>query len=194
MSSEFTELIARLRAGDARAAEELLRQYERVVRLEVRHRLRDSRLRRVFDSVDICQSVLGSFFVRASLGEYDLDDPADLVKLLVGITQNKVAEQVRKERRQCRDYRRAETLDEGTQGLAASDPSPSDIVGGEELRQAALRELSEEERLVAERRSLGRTWDEIAAELGGTAQARRQQQHRAIARVVTRLGLDEEGA
>ena len=41
----------------------------------MRIHLRDVRLRRVLDSTDICQSVLASFFVRAALGQYDLDTP-----------------------------------------------------------------------------------------------------------------------
>ena len=192
MPTDFADLIARLRAGDARAAEELFRQYEPVIRMEVRRNMRDSRLRRTFDSLDVCQSVLGSFFVRASLGQYDLDDPAEVVKLLVGMARNKVAFQARKERRQCRDNRRVQSLDDQHQTPAAG-LSPSQVVAGEELHQAIQQELSEEERQLAERRSLGRSWDDIAAELGGTAQARRKQLERAIARVVARFGLDGDG-
>jgi RNA polymerase sigma-70 factor (ECF subfamily) len=192
MPGDLTELIARVRAGDPRAAEELVRRYEPAIRMEVRRQMRDSRLRRAFDSVDICQSVLGSFFVRAALGQYELDDPAEVVKLLVGMAQNKVAEQARKERRQCRDNRRVQPL--GEQQLQAPDasPSPSQIVAGEELLQAARQELSEEERQLADLRAAGRSWDEVAAELGGTPQARRKQLERALARVVQRFGLNEE--
>jgi RNA polymerase sigma-70 factor (ECF subfamily) len=193
MPSEFADLIARVRAGDHRAAEELVRQYEPVIRMEVRRRMRDPRLRRSFDSLDVCQSVLGSFFVRASLGQFDLDDPAEVVKLLVGMAHNKLAFQVRKERRQCRDHRRVQALDDGHLELAAGGPSPSQLVAGEELLQAVRQELSEEERQLADRRARGRGWAEIAAELGGTAEGRRKQLERAIARVAGRFGLDEEG-
>ena len=154
--------------------------------------MRDPRLRRAFDSLDVCQSVLGSFFVRASLGQYDLDDPSEVVKLLVGMARNKVAGQVRKERRQRRDNRRVEALGDRPIDPPASDPSPSQIVAGEELLQAARQELSEEERQLAERRALGQSWEAIAVELGGTAQGRRKQLERAIARVVERFGLNEE--
>src|ERR1700722_2072069 len=130
--------------------------------MQVRRQMRDPRLRRAFDSLDVCQSVLGSFFVRASLGQYDLDDPAEIVKLLVGMARNKVAEQARKERRQRRDNRRVKTLgDQAVEPLAAG-PSPSQIVAGEELLQAARKELSEEERQLADRRALGQRWDAIA--------------------------------
>jgi RNA polymerase sigma-70 factor (ECF subfamily) len=77
--NSFAELIHRIRNGDARAAEELVRRYEPAIRLEVRMRLGDVRLRRAFDSMDICQSVLGSFFVRAVAGQYDLNEPEQLM-------------------------------------------------------------------------------------------------------------------
>src|SRR4051794_2951522 len=84
---EYLRFIRRVRDGDGRAAEELVRRYEPEIRLEVRTwlRLRDPRLRRVFDSMDICQSVMASFFVRAAIGEYELDEPRQLIRLLVGM-------------------------------------------------------------------------------------------------------------
>jgi RNA polymerase sigma-70 factor (ECF subfamily) len=191
MPTEFTELIARLRSGDARAAEELVRQYEPVIRMEVRRQMRDPRLRRAFDSLDVCQSVLGSFFVRASLGQYDLDDPAEVIKLLVGMAHNKLAGQVRRERRQCRDNRRVQEMGDQQLQTPATGPSPSEVVAGEELLQAARKQLTDEERELADRRSRGQSWEQIAAEMGGTAQARRKQLERAIARVMERFGLDE---
>ena len=54
---------------------ELVRDFEPAIRMEVHCRLRDQRLRRAFDSLDICQSVLASFFVRAASGQYELDTP-----------------------------------------------------------------------------------------------------------------------
>ncbi len=191
MPSAFANLIARVRAGDPRATEELVRQYEPVIRMEVRRKMRDPRLRRAFDSLDVCQSVLGSFFVRAALGQYNLDDPAEVVHLLVGMARNKLAFQVRKERRQCRDNRRVQALDDHPVEVAAREPSPSQVIAGEELLQAARQELTEEERQLAERRAHGQSWDAIAADLGGTAQARRKQLERAIARIVERFGLRE---
>jgi hypothetical protein len=62
------------RGGDGDAAAELVRRYELAIRRVVRLRLTDVRLRRAFDSMDVCQSVLGSFFVRAASGQYDLSN------------------------------------------------------------------------------------------------------------------------
>src|SRR5215470_11467705 len=94
----FADFLGRVRAGDEQAAAELVRRYESAVRIEVRMRLADSRLRRVFDSMDLCQSVLASFFVRVAAGQYELERPEQLVRLLVTIARNKVAFQARRQR------------------------------------------------------------------------------------------------
>jgi RNA polymerase sigma-70 factor (ECF subfamily) len=193
MADEFADFVRRIRAGDARAAEELIRQYERAVRMEVRLRLSDPRLNRVLDSMDVCQSVLASFFLRAAGGQYDLNEPADLIKLLVVMARNKVANQVRKERTQRRDNRRVQGGDPVEFEAAAAGPSPSQVIAGEELLEKFRQRLSDEERQLAERRANGMGWNEIAAELGGTGQGRRKQLERAIARVSQELGLEEEG-
>jgi RNA polymerase sigma-70 factor (ECF subfamily) len=63
--NNFADFLRRVRAGDGQAAAELVRRCESAVRVAVRMRLADSRLRRVVDTMDLCQSVLASFFVRA---------------------------------------------------------------------------------------------------------------------------------
>src|ERR1700730_3147059 len=88
--SGFTEFLRRIRSGDEEAAAELVRRYEPLIRREVRMRLTDPRLCRLFDSGDICQSVLLSFFVRAATGQYRLEQPRDLRNLLVAMAQNKL--------------------------------------------------------------------------------------------------------
>ena len=186
----FAEFIRRIRAGDAQAAEELVRRYESVIRVEVRHRLSDPRLRRLFDSMDISQSVLASFFVRAGTGQYELDEPAQLVKLLVGMTRNKLAFQARKQRALRRDNRRVHALDAESYDVVASDPSPSQLVADRELLETFRQRLSEEERELADLRAQGRDWAHIAAAVGGTAQGRRKQLARAVDRVAKELGLD----
>ena len=187
----FADFIRRIRAGDAQAATELVQQYEPVIRLEVKLRLSDPRLRRLFDSMDICQSVLASFFVRAALGHYDLEEPGQLVKLLVGMARNKLAFHARHERRQRRDHRRLEAVGEKQLEAAGACPSPSQQIAARELLQAFRGRLSAEERALADRRAQGNTWADIAAELGGTPQARRKQLARAVERAAQQLGLDE---
>jgi RNA polymerase sigma-70 factor (ECF subfamily) len=188
----FTDLIRRVRSGDQRAAAELVQQYEPEIRREVRVRLHDPRLRRVLDSMDICQSVLGSFFVRVASGQFELNRPDELIRLLMTMTRNKVVRQVRRLRTQRRDDRRNDPIDSQELETLSDGPGPSEIVAGAELLQAFRDRLTPEERIIVDRRSEGRAWSEIAAELGGSANARRKQFARAAARAARELGLDEE--
>jgi RNA polymerase sigma-70 factor (ECF subfamily) len=190
-SFSFEELMRRVRSGDGAAATELVHKYEPAIRMEVRRRLRDPRLHRVLDSMDVCQSVLASFFVRATAGEYDLDQPDQLIRLLIVMTRNKVAYQARKHHAQRRDQRRVEPIDGAELQLAGGEPTPSRIIAGQDLLQQFRDRLTEEERRLADLRAQGRQWEEIATELGGTAQARRRQLTRAADRVLQELGLDE---
>jgi DNA-directed RNA polymerase specialized sigma24 family protein len=184
----FAEFLGRVRAGDEEAARELVCKYEAAIRLEVRVRLRQQRLRRHFDSMDVCQSVLGSFFVRAALGQFDLDRPEELFNLLVAMTRNKLAYQVRKQRAKKRDCRRV--ADVPVQEVEAGAPGPGQVAAGREALEQFRARLSAEERRLADLRAQGRAWAEIAQCLGGTPQGRRMQLARAADRVARELGLE----
>ena len=188
--TSFHDLIARVRAGDGAAATELVRRYEPAIRRIVRLRLTDSRLRRAFDSMDVCQSVLGSFFVRAALGQYDLAHPDQLLKLLAQMARHKVTDQMRHERADRRDMARLVSEDDATE-VAGGDASPSRQVAGQELLAEVRKRLSAEERELAEMRSQGREWADIAKERGDSAEALRKRLARALDRVAQELGLDE---
>jgi RNA polymerase sigma-70 factor (ECF subfamily) len=185
------ELIRRVRRGDERAAAELVERFEPLIRQRVRIglRMQDGRLRRVFDSMDICQSVLASFFVRAAAGQYDLEEPGQLVALLSRMARNKLSHRVAEQQAMRRDVRRAGGDDPGL--VAAGDPGPERQAAGRDLLAELRRRLGPEERRIAERRAEGAGWAEIAAELGGTGEARRKQLVRALDRVASELGLDD---
>jgi RNA polymerase sigma factor (sigma-70 family) len=191
MDKSFDTFIQKVRGGDEQAAAELVRQYESEIRREVRLRLRDSRLRRDFDSVDICQSVLASFFVRAALGQYELEEPQQLVKLLVAMTRNKLIGKVRKMQSQTRDHRRIDGEGQHKLQAVAKGPTPSELAIGSELLQEFRKRMTREEWQLADRRSQGLPWNQIASELGGTAESLRKQLARAVDRVSGELGLDE---
>jgi RNA polymerase sigma-70 factor (ECF subfamily) len=185
----FANFMQRIRAGDQEAAAELVRQYEPAIRLEVRLHLFEPELQRAFDSMDVCQSVLASFFVRAAAGQFDIERPEDLMTVLVVMAQRKLVSRVRKERAQRRDQRRREPL-EGND-LCAADPSPGSWLVYKDLLQAVRAGLSPDERQLADLRGAGYSWPEIAERLGGTAVQRRKQLGRALDRVSAELGLDE---
>jgi RNA polymerase sigma-70 factor (ECF subfamily) len=190
----FRALLRRVRAGDETAAAELVRQYEPAIRRAVRARL-DARLGRLIDSVDICQSVLANFFVRFGAGQFEVEEPQQLLKLLVVMARNRVLDQARKQKAGRRDQRR-QVADggEALEGVAAEEATPSRVVASRELLHRLRQELSTDERFLADQRAQGREWAEIAAEVGAKPDALRMKLNRAVDRVARRLGLEEVAA
>ncbi len=190
-ANSFKELMVRVRAGNQEAAAELVKRYEPAIRRAVRFRLAGSRLASYLDSMDICQSVLASFFVRASVGQYEIQEPGQLVKLLGAMARKKLACQARAQHRQRRDRRRVfgGELDEAL--IAANEPSPSQNVAGQELILAAERLLSADERQLLTLRKDGLEWNDIAERMGGAPEALRKKLARAVERVAHQLHLDD---
>jgi RNA polymerase sigma-70 factor (ECF subfamily) len=141
--------------------------------------------------MDICQSVLASFFLRAASGQYEIETPGQLLKLLAAMARNKLAFQARKHRAQCRDHRRLSTGDDA-EVLAGTEASPERQVAAHELLAEVQRRLSAEERQLVELRQQGLGWAEIAERVQGSAEALRKQMTRALDRVASELGLDED--
>jgi RNA polymerase sigma-70 factor (ECF subfamily) len=189
--ASFLDLMRRVRAGDQQASAELVRRYEPAIRVAVRVRLNDSHLRRTFDSMDICQSVLGRFFVRAALGQFELESPDQLLKLLVTMARNRLTNYALREQAARRDCRRTEPVPAGKGELADPGPSPSEVVADRELVQAFRSRLSEKERQIAEHRALGKSWKDIAATAGGSPDALRMHFGRAVDRVAQEMGLED---
>jgi len=188
----FAEFLRRIRRGDEQAAIELVQRYGSLIRREIRLGIRNRRLNRAFDSVDVCQSVLASFFVRAATGQYDLESPEQMAKLLMSMARNKLASLARREQRLRRDMRRiVSTQDEVLEQVVDTEGSPSEIVLQRELIDRMRSELTDDERRIADLRVEGMDWNEVAERLGGSAQARRMQLARGIERAAERLGLEE---
>jgi RNA polymerase sigma-70 factor (ECF subfamily) len=191
-AEDFRTLLRRVRAGDAEAAEELVRQYEPAIRRFVRLRLTDPRLRRFLDSMDVCQSVLANFFVRAAAGQFELDSPEQLLALLATMARHRVLDHARDNRAARRDNRRLEAGGDGAlQGVADAAETPSQAVAARDLLGEVRRRLRPEERRLMELRAEGRPWAEIAASVGGSPEALRKTLERGVRRVSAELGLDE---
>jgi RNA polymerase sigma-70 factor (ECF subfamily) len=186
-------LLDRIRAGDQQAASELVRRYEPVLRRAVRLRLRDRQLRRLLDSSDICQVVFLRFFVRVATGQYDLDTPEQVLKLLATMARHQVINDALHEQAAKRDCRRLVGAPAEEREAAAPGSSPSQHVAAAELLEKARHLLGPGEWYLLQLRKEGREWAEIARLLGGTAEGLRKQLARAIARVSRALNLVEVG-
>jgi RNA polymerase sigma-70 factor (ECF subfamily) len=188
--TSFADLILRVRSGDEPAAAELVRRYEPAIRRSARLRL-NPRLRRSFDSMDLCQAVLCSFFVRVAAGQYEVDAPEQLLKLLGTMVRNKLSKLARHEHADRRDQRRVAVSGDEVYDISKDQASPSRQVSAREMLEEVQRRLSDEERKLLQLRQEGLDWVAIAAAVGGGPEARRKQLARAVERVGGELGLDE---
>jgi RNA polymerase sigma-70 factor (ECF subfamily) len=186
----FDELLQRVRRGESQAADELVRKYESAIRVAIRTRLSDPALRRQFDSMDVCQSVLASFFVRASAGQYDLTEPRQLVALLTRMAQNKLAMRARGQFRQRRDVRRDIGGAYVSEQIADTAPGPYQKAVDRELVSRAYELMDADVRQIADHRARGENWKVIAAQMGGTADARRKQFVRAMDDIAQALEIE----
>jgi RNA polymerase sigma-70 factor (ECF subfamily) len=190
LEQPFDELLRRVRLGEASAAYELVRRYESAVRVAIRTRLSDPALRQQFDSMDICQSVLASFFLRAAAGQYDLHEPGQLVALLTKMAQNKLAMHARDQYRQRRDVRRVTRIADDWTAPADKAPGPEQQAINRDLLKRAYELMEPDVRQIADCRVRGTNWSDIAAELGGTADSRRKQFRRAMDGIAQSLEIE----
>ena len=188
--SRFEALLQRVRAGEEEAAAEFVRIYEPHVRRVVRARMRIARLRRVADSSDFCQAVMGSFLVRAAMGQYAVADSDQMRYLLGRIARNKVADLVR------RPEYRVGAVPVAALGVPGVEPiavgaGPASRLAWNELLEAVRDRLSAGERQVSELRAQGLAWAEVADRLGEKPDAVRNRLNRALKRIASELGLEE---
>ena len=167
---EFERLMVQTREGDESAARELVRLYEPEIRRAARLRLTDPKLRRIVDSIDICQSVFGRFFRNATNGSFELESSQQLLGLLITMTRNRVIDL---HRRQTALKRRVDDSDSDVSSnlnnLVFDSPGPRSAAAAKELLTEVRSRLGPEELEIADRRTAGNSWKEIAAEMNQSA-------------------------
>lgn len=190
----FQSLVRRMRGGDADAAEELVRLYEADLRIIARVRLFDPRLRQLVDSMDICQSIFGNFFARAYAGQFDIDSPDQLKKLLSKMVRNKVTDYARRSQAQRRKVTRELKQDVGElEGTMLIDPQPSvaSLFAAKDIADEFRRRMTDDEQEILERRLKDLNWEEIGKAQNANADAIRKKFTRAIDRIAVELGIDD---
>jgi RNA polymerase sigma factor (sigma-70 family) len=187
----FATLIERLRSGDNDAARSMLVRYEPALRRIIAMRLMDRKLRGIIDAEDICQSVFGSLFVRLGLGEYEIDDESDLLRLLATMVRNKVVSKKRRRTLEKRDDIRACLHERQAENRTGSEESPSALLVYDEMLRAAERLILPEERELIALRKQGVAWNDIATRLGDDPERLRKRMARTVDLVIEQLGLDE---
>ena len=192
-STDFARLFDQIQSGDEAAARELVQKYEKELLREVRRRLRDPTLRRVLDSMDICQSVLANFFPRAADRQFALRSPEDLKGLLIEMVKNKICDHARAQKTQKRDTQRMHSQSVDELALADSDETPSMVLSKKEALERVRERLSPAELQIAELWCDGQSWESISARIRESPEALRKRFERAIKRVRAELGLPEGG-
>src|SRR5208283_5590445 len=103
-------------------------------------------------------------------------------KLLVAMSRRKLVDRAREHGAARRDFRR-EQGSKVVENLTSPDHDPAKQAAARELLQEFRVRLSKEERDLADRRALGQRWEQIAAEVGGSPDARRKELARALDRI-----------
>jgi DNA-directed RNA polymerase specialized sigma24 family protein len=188
----FEELILAVRARDESAAAELVRRFEPKIARAVRVPMQRLRLYRLLDPADITQTVLARFFAHATAGDFQLHGPHQVQKLLLTMARKQVLSEARRYLASRRDNRRLDESysEEKLNTLVDRNPSPSMVAMVNELLREMYRLFTPQERFVADQRSLGRSWEDLATEVGGSAEGQRKKFERALERVARHLGVD----
>jgi RNA polymerase sigma-70 factor (ECF subfamily) len=157
-------LLERFRRGHQDAATQIYLRYAERLRALARARCgRD--LARLVDADDIVQAVFGSFFRRASAGQYDVPDGEELWKLFLVLALNRIRSVGSYHRAAKRDVR----LTCGNEGAALGSQVQADDTPSHFLRLAihdALQRLPGQHREMIELRIQGHEVAEIAAKTG----------------------------
>jgi DNA-directed RNA polymerase specialized sigma24 family protein len=163
---ELQALISRALHGDEAASTELVVRLQPVILRAVRVHLspRDP-LRRLFDSTDICQSVLVRFLARAGASAISFDNPAGVRALLEEMAAAKFIDKRREAAARRRDYRRDEAGGWRVFDEPDNKAGPDQIAQRRELYQEVRRRLSTREQAMAELWMSGHTFVEIAAKV-----------------------------
>ncbi len=165
--SDIELLMARARAGDNAAWEELFHTcYPKVIRV-VRTRLNPP-MRSLYDSTDFASDVMKS--LAENLDRLDFDSIDSLMAFLAQVARQKVIDEYRKantlKRKIDRQQPLAATDASGGAGLASGSPTPSKFAQADETHAGLLHGTSREQREIIEMRRDGYSNEEISRRVG----------------------------
>lgn len=191
IEENFEKFLAALRKGDEKAVGELIRICEPQLRRIARARLAEGNLRRQADSMDIVQSVLTSFLRHAAAGDFAIETPDQLLKLLRTMALNRLRDLARKGGGDGRNRSVAEHSPSASRvsKIVAGGPTPSEHLVLEDFLEQFLLGLSPEGQQIHRWRTWGWSWAEIASELNAPPNTIRIRFARETLRVARELGL-----
>jgi len=166
---ESDDLLRQLREGDPRGPEALFQRY--AVRLA---RLAEQHLSRKFagrlDGEDVVQSVFRTFFQHYARGDFQIDNSAEIWRLLVTLTRRKARAQARRHLAGKRDAA-AEVADPNALAEPADqEPCPADAAELVDQIESLLRGLPDLYCHVLEKRLQGHAVADVAEQLAVSRQ------------------------
>ena len=152
-------------------------------------RLTDPQLRRLLDSTDVCQSVLGNFFGRAVSGQFDINDPKQLIGLLVTMARNRITNHALEQQAARRDHRRHRLISDGRHEPVDPQPGPGSAAEGRDLLEAVRASCHPKSGRSPNSGPSGNAWADIGAKIGAGPTRLRVRLGRAFDRVRRELRL-----
>lgn len=176
-------LLLRMRQGDAEAFNELYAHYHSELARFIRIRLLDGKVGRYLSESDIFQSVFVRLYVKVIAGQYILETPEDLERLLRRMIGNRIIDAKRKKID-------GETVGNGEallQGMENGTAEAPERLANQDFAQWVLDQMTEEERTISVMRCDGHSWESIGNAIGKSAEAARKTLHRAVERITKQL-------
>ena len=189
--NQFQHLLRLVRSGNPNAISKFLAEYEPFVRRAMRFRLARASLQSAADSVDVCQSVFGSLFIRLVAGEYELATEEDLNKLLYSIANNKFLALQRRELAKRRDRRLTVSLDTRVEIADKRQVTPERSLSLVELMTKFESNLEPDEWQLYQLRKQGQSWHSIATQVDEDPIVLRKRLSRAVRRVALALRIED---
>jgi RNA polymerase sigma-70 factor (ECF subfamily) len=147
-------------------------------------------MRRLLDSLDVCQSVFAKFFDCVGAGKYELHHPRQLQQLLLKFANNKLLDHFRKQGA-ARHGGGVRVEGETVDWVADTTAQPTAAVENRELVDLLRSRLSADEQGLLDQWMNGEDWPAIAVLTGSSAEAVRKRFTRAIDRAAKELGWEE---
>jgi hypothetical protein len=176
---EFQKFVEILQSGDAEAVDRLLSDFDPFLRRAIRRRLFDGRARRIADTGDILQSLLKDFLAREQTEEAAMS-ARKLRAYLAAAAQYKISKKIRKERRRTADL-------EAVSEPASPEPMPCKEVEDRDFLETMRSRLDDNNRRLFDLSRQGRTWRQIADEIGGHPDSLRIQLRRSVASILSEI-------
>ena len=164
----------------------LWREFGEQLRRRARTRLRQYGLSGQAESMDICNDVMADLARRQSSGPLQCDD---VLAYVLQAIDHQVLDTFRTLARQCRDFRRIDSVPIEESQRTDQHTSPSQIALRREVLEKVREMLNDEDRRALEMMLENRDWNEIGIALDMRPDTARMRVRRAIQRVREQLGV-----